>query len=514
MEAGKERIVPLAQDVLSISKAQLLVAIRFLDRALFELHPEPLEDAFGIRLATDGYYLFFEPMTLLRAYRKDQSYPVRVWAHMLMHCLYRHMFIGLGMERRMWDLACDMAAEAVVLELNIRQLQSAPGRVTRMNALEAVGASVKTLTAEHIYRYLLDNPLQESTLEEWERAFAVDNHVLWYLPRLLTKVRASVNSGSSDKSGDGDGSSKNPNDQDDQKNGDGSDQNEDQNDDQNEGQNGKGSGQNDDQDGNGSGQGDDQNEKQSRQSSAALNEMWKDIAERVQTDLETFSKGRGDTPGSMLQSLRSINRERCDYRQFLRKFAARTEVMRLSPDEYDYVFYTFGLEHYHDMPLIEPLEYREDKRIREFVIAIDTSGSVAGDQVQKFLQKTFTILKQEETFAKKFNLHIIQCDSEIQEDVEIRTQEEFDHYIQTMEIRGLGGTNFKPVFERVEELRREKRFTNLKGLIYFTDGEGIFPDKQPDYLTAFIFVDDNPRDISVPPWAIKIVMETEDLMQL
>jgi len=178
---------------------------------------------------------------------------------------------------------------------------------------------------------------------------------------------------------------------------------------------------------------------------------------------------------------------------------------------YSYIFYTYGLTLYKDMPLIEPLEYREDKRIREFVIAIDTSGSVAGDQVQNFLQKTYTILKQEETFDRRFNLHIIQCDAKIQEDSVIRSQEDFDRYIASMQIKGLGGTDFRPVFEYVEKLRRDRQFYNLKGLLYFTDGYGTFPAKQPDYLTAFVFVDDEAKDISVPPWAVKVILETEEL---
>ena len=36
------------------------------------------------------------------------------------------------------------------------------------------------------------------------------------------------------------------------------------------------------------------------------------------------------------------------------------------------------------------------KRIKEFVIAIDTSGSVIGEEVQMFLQKTYNILMQED----------------------------------------------------------------------------------------------------------------------
>lgn len=61
--------------------------------------------------------------------------------------------------------------------------------------------------------------------------------------------------------------------------------------------------------------------------------------------------------------------------------------MHTSLDEFDYIYYTYGLELYKDTPLIEPLEYREDKKIRDFVVVIDTSGSVQGDMVQLFLQK-------------------------------------------------------------------------------------------------------------------------------
>ena len=91
------------------------------------------------------------------------------------------------------------------------------------------------------------------------------------------------------------------------------------------------------------------------------------------------------------------------------------------------------------MPLIEPLEYREVKRIREFVIAIDTSGSTSGELVQTFVQKTYNILKSTESFFTRINLHIIQCDTVIQEDVKITTQAEFDDYLKRMKLHGLGG---------------------------------------------------------------------------
>lgn len=245
--------------------------------------------------------------------------------------------------------------------------------------------------------------------------------------------------------------------------------------------------------------------------SKELQQEWENIAKRMQTDLETFSKQHGDKAGSMLQSLQAVTREKYDYSEFLKKFAVYGEAMKINDDEFDYIFYTYGMKLYGKMPLIEPLEYKDVKRIKEFVIAIDTSGSTSGELVQKFLNKTYNILKQEESFFTKINLHIIQCDAEIQEDVKITTQEEFDHYIQTMEIKGLGGTDFRPVFEYVNELKHNKEFINLKGLIYFTDGYGSFPAHKPDYDTAFVFIDDEYNNPDVPVWTMKLVLQKDEI---
>ena len=212
-----------------------------------------------------------------------------------------------------------------------------------------------------------------------------------------------------------------------------------------------------------------------------------------------------------MQNLLEVNREKYDYQKFLRKFAVLGEVMQIDPDEFDYIFYTYGLKLYRNIPLIEPLEYKMAKRIREFVIAIDTSGSVSGELVQSFINKTYNILQETESFFSKINMHIIQCDAEIQEDVKIKHKYNFDSYINTMQIRGNGGTDFRPVFNLVDELIKKKEFKNLKGLIYFTDGYGVFPARKPDYLTAFVFLEDEYTNPYVPPWAIKLILPKEDV---
>ena len=183
--------------------------------------------------------------------------------------------------------------------------------------------------------------------------------------------------------------------------------------------------------------------------------------------------------------------------------------MRISEDEFDYNYYSYGLELYGNIPLIENLEYREQKHIKEFVVAIDTSGSVQGDVVQQFVQRTYDIIKSQETFDVRMKLHIIQCDDRIREDALITCDEEFDRYINSMQILGLGETDFRPVFEYVDDLLREHKLTNLAGLLYFTDGQGTFPVKKPAYDVAFLIHTDEVYPPEVPSWAMRLILEDD-----
>ena len=228
-------------------------------------------------------------------------------------------------------------------------------------------------------------------------------------------------------------------------------------------------------------------------------------------DLETFSKAAGEKAFGLMQNLQAVNREKYDYASFLRKFASLGEVMQVNDDEFDYIFYTYGLELYDNIPLIEPLEYKEVKRIKEFVIVIDTSGSVSGALVQQFVQKTYNILMQQENFFSKMNLHIIQCDAYVHDDAVITCKEEFDRYMANLTLKGGGGTDFRPAFQYIDTLIREHRFTNLKGMLYFTDGEGTYPAYAPEYRTAFVFIKDDYREPEVPAWAMKLILQKYEL---
>ena len=78
---------------------------------------------------------------------------------------------------------------------------------------------------------------------------------------------------------------------------------------------------------------------------------------------------------------------------------------------------------------------------------------------------------------------------------------QLNEYMSHFTVKGGGGTDFRPAFAYVEQLMREKKFTKLRGLIYFTDGDGIYPRQKPDYETAFVFLQRTDKMKLVPTWA-------------
>lgn len=237
---------------------------------------------------------------------------------------------------------------------------------------------------------------------------------------------------------------------------------------------------------------------------------WRKISERIKADLKSFSKEKNSAE-SMEENLKEATRQRYDYTDFLRRFMAMGETVQVNDDEFDYIYYTYGLHTYGNMPLVEPLEYKDSKKIKDFVIAIDTSASCRGEVVQAFLQKTYNIMQASENFFRKVNVHILQCDSEVRQDVKITEQKEFDDFMAHGKLTGFGSTDFRPAFSYIEKLQKEQEFDDLKGLLYFTDGYGIYPEHMPDYDVAFVFLQEDENVPKVPPWAIKIVLDEEEV---
>lgn len=110
------------------------------------------------------------------------------------------------------------------------------------------------------------------------------------------------------------------------------------------------------------------------------------------------------------------------------------------------------------------------------VVALDTSGSTAGD-IDTFFAELLSLMK---SFGR-FSLDVIQCDAVVQ------SVEHFSDANPPLPghkwvAKGGGGTNFIPVFDYVKTHMAEK--PDL--LIFFTDGYGIAPQKQPGYPVMWV----------------------------
>ena len=498
----------LAREIMRLARSTLLIHMRFMESALVRLaHGDETVTA---EMATDGRFLYYNSLHVCRSFKRESSLPARDYMHLALHCVFRHMFIGKGVNTDLWDLACDIAAESIVNSLNIKALYAS--RQEKQGWLiQKLRDELPRLTAERIYRWLIDQELPEQEIGRIRGYFYADDHRVWY--NTAEEMRGGGNGertsaeipGTEPDMGDmnADGDFTAP-----PEDGEGEEQSasggRDTGERRNSGDEGEGM----------SGRENQEMGDKKAMSPQESERMWKDISERIQVDLDTASNSFGESAGDFVAALGEVNREKVDYAAFLRRFAVLGENVQINDDEFDYVFYTYGMKLYGRMPLIEPLEYKEVKRVREFVIALDTSESVAGELVQTFVNKTWNILKQTDNFFTKVNVHIIQCGAKVEEDVRITSQDEFDAYMQRMVLRGFGGTDFRPVFKHVDELVAQHEFSNFKGLIYFTDGYGTFPAMPPEYESAFVFVDNGREIPDVPPWAVKILMTRTDIENL
>lgn len=179
-----------------------------------------------------------------------------------------------------------------------------------------------------------------------------------------------------------------------------------------------------------------------------------------------------------------------DYQAFLERFMVEGEERILNPDSFDPIFYDYSRRHYDGPVLLEPLETSEVRRLSELVIAIDTSGSCSGEIVRQFLRETFTILEKKERFFRRMRVHILQCDSMIQDYQLIESEQDWQAYRKKVKITGFGNTDFRPVFAWIEKNRQTGVIRDIKGLIYFTDGDGIYPRSAPDYETVFVYLNE------------------------
>ncbi|HEV2448736.1 MAG TPA: VWA-like domain-containing protein [Candidatus Sulfopaludibacter sp.] len=119
------------------------------------------------------------------------------------------------------------------------------------------------------------------------------------------------------------------------------------------------------------------------------------------------------------------------------------------------------------------------------VAAIDTSGSIDERLLHEYRAALQTVLDE----CRPESLLTMDCDAAVHSVTEFAPGDQV-----TCRFAGGGGTDFRPVFDRVAADKLEPA-----GLIYFTDQAGVFPYTAPEYPVLWVVIDtDGARNTA--PW--------------
>lgn len=514
-----ERKRELAARVVELAKQAVLTNAPFLAPALQKLCTSyrTLHAPFG----TNGRELFVDADVVLSEYARTRQPPVHDLVHVLLHCLLLHPFMreSSSVDRDAWDLASDIEVERLAAEL------LGPRRGPRGEALGVIVSTLERdlgmpLSTERIYR-ALEKGTYARRRSQWHQVVAVDDSLWWpeskhRLKRLFGGAGESPDASQRAHGGGGPHTSgasrtlKKPGASPDARRS------------QSEQQDGRSKPQDS--------SGERHNkplQQRTRSVQEALDERsdagglgasperlrqeWRRAACSVHLDLKTMSRDQGRSLRELSHALEVSGTPRADLATFLRQFASYHETLRISPDEFDYVFYTYGLELFGNMPLIENLEVSEQRRVHDFVIVVDTSASVEGQVVQRFVEEAYGVLSTEDLFCDRVNVHVVQCDAAVRDDAKLTSKADLERWKSHLVLRGFGGTDFRPAFAYVDELVAKGEFEELAGLLYFTDGWGTYPVHPPAYRTAFVFYDSSHSQEAVPPWAMQLELSREQL---
>lgn len=106
----------------------------------------------------------------------------------------------------------------------------------------------------------------------------------------------------------------------------------------------------------------------------------------------------------------------------------------------------------------------------------------------------------------------MQCDDAVRDLTFLHSTDELDRFAACLTLTGGGGTDFRPAFAKIEELRRDGTLRDLQGVLYFTDGKGTYPTRRPPYETAFLFLESGTPPPDTPPWAMRLVLSPEEFL--
>lgn len=206
-------------------------------------------------------------------------------------------------------------------------------------------------------------------------------------------------------------------------------------------------------------------------------EEWK---RRVVEAAET-AKSQGKLPGHLQELIENLVNPKLDWKALLREYvvqAARNDY-RWTPPNKRWLW----------VPMILPGISGEHL---ECVVGLDTSGSISTEEARAFLSELQGIADQFTTWT----IHVMYCDAAVHDYRVLSSDEDAD---VPLEFPGRGGTDFRPVFDKIDD-----EGLRPPVLVYMTDGYGTFPKAPPEYPVLWLMTSE-----VEPPFGMRLPFEME-----
>jgi predicted metal-dependent peptidase len=193
-----------------------------------------------------------------------------------------------------------------------------------------------------------------------------------------------------------------------------------------------------------------------------LDHDWKELVGQA----SMAAQGRGDLPGDLKRLVEQITKPKVNWQSVVDRFvseASKDDYNMLKQDHRSY-----------DQGIFIP---EMDSPSTTIAVAVDTSGSISQEILHKFAAEAQGILR----CRGVKNMRLLSCDDEVHLDVTLGPNDDIPS-----DFPGGGGTNFCPVFDRINDLNYPADGGRPALVIYITDMDGTFPREDPGIPTLWV----------------------------
>ena len=436
----------LAEMIIKYVRRETAQKYSYLEKAIFHLTPQI--SAKIEHIGANYKNLYYNPHGITELFASNPDKLEKALLHAVLHCMLLHPSIGTS-ENELFDYAADVAVNAM-LENNQQDSRCQTKYRSLMREFDCSSAI-------DLYNKALTNKKLEKQLHCLGTKRKLDDHCVWHI--YDNKKEADGNNGdtANDKCENQNGNADNGKEKEDNYN----------------------------------------SENIAANETAAAESEWKQMFSAAEG---ACTRQYGTGTGNIFASLKPPDRfSRFSYKEYIRRFA-KEELAEEDPETIDMLLYTTSMEMYGDTPIVEWNEIRECCTPSDIIIAIDMSGSCGGEIASNFLRQIYTLF-DEMNIKSNVNIHTVFFDTRILETTIIKDKNDADKFISGYTAHGFGGTDFHCVFEYADNFSKVSNGRRLKGLFFFSDACGSFPQKKKFYPTTF-FVPDGScfSEDYVPEW--------------